>query len=320
MITITQKEISHKSQYILFNIKKLALNSYVPFDIFIKKSNGFVLIIRASTFLSDDIYNKLAKQDKLYIAAQSNGIVGLQCSHLLKYIQININSNKKILDFLYIIHKKNYPHLLQKERKEGTVVCLNYVVESIIYIIKEKKNFIKDTISYFSDSFELDILSLHVTLYAINLGSLLHLKKEALLQLGLASLLHDIGEKAIDASILKKGSKLDTHELNLVYQHPEQSVIIANHNFIHDPYIIDAIMHHHERYDGSGYPDALFEKEISQFTSIIGICDVFNALISDRPYRNKLTYFEALKFMIKDESMINKFNHNYLQTFLKSLI
>jgi HD-GYP domain-containing protein (c-di-GMP phosphodiesterase class II) len=124
----------------------------------------------------------------------------------------------------------------------------------------------------------------------------------------------------MDKDTLQKKSKLDNKELDMIYKYPERSVTMANHNHIHNPYVIDAIMHHHERYDGSGYPEGLLENEISQYGAILGICDVFDALTSDRPYRKKFTYFEALKLMIKDGSMANQFNHNYLQTFLKSLI
>jgi len=320
MITITQKNITQKSQYVLFDITTLELNSYAPFDIFIKKEDGFVVIIKMSTLLSDSMYNKLKKQDKLYISAKSHGITSLQCSHLIQYAQANVDSNKKLLDLLYIIQKKNYPRLSKENYKEEVTLCINHVIETIIYIIEKKKDFIKDTIPYFSDSYELESHSLHVALYAVNLGFLLNFNKNELFQIGLAGLLHDLGLKTIDENILQKDSKLETKELNIINKHPAKSVTFAEHNHIHNPYVIEAIMHHHERYDGSGYPDGLFEREISKEASILGICDVFDALTSDRPYRNKLTYFEALKFMIKDESMINKFNHKYLQTFLKSLI
>jgi hypothetical protein len=76
MISITQKNISHKSQYILLDIKKLELNSYVPFDIFIKKDDGFVVIIKVGTLLLDDIYNKLLNQDKLYVSAENHATKG----------------------------------------------------------------------------------------------------------------------------------------------------------------------------------------------------------------------------------------------------
>jgi HD-GYP domain-containing protein (c-di-GMP phosphodiesterase class II) len=76
-------------------------------------------------------------------------------------------------------------------------------------------------------------------------------------------------------------------------------------------------MHHHESHDGTGYPDALLSEEISPFASILSVCDVFEALTNDRPYRKKYSTFNALKIMMKDDEMVNKFNQEYLKSFLK---
>ena len=320
MITIVQQDITHASKYILFDIKKLERNSHIPFDIFIKKENGFVIIINIGTLLSDNIYNKLLKQKQLYISSRNHSVKNLTCSNLKHYIQSNIDLNQKLLDFLYKIHKKNYQHFLEERYNEETTECVNKIVQSIVYIIQEKKDFIKNTVQYFSNEYELEIHSLHVALYAVNLGHLLNFTQEQLLQIGLAGLIHDTGVNTIDEEIIKKDSNLNPTEIDTIQQHPQRSISIAKHNHIHNPYILDAILHHHERYDGSGYPDHLLKREISQYASILGICDVFDALTNDRPYRKKLTYFESLKFMIKDASMTNKFNDKYLQAFLKSLV
>ena len=320
MIKIIQKDLIRDEQFMLFDIKKLELNSYTPFDIYVKKDDGFVIIIKTGTLLTIEMHKKLSKQVKLYISTKNHSVKNLTCENLIYYVKLNLDLNRKLLDFLYKIHKKNFSYLLEEHHTEKTTQCVNNIIEAIVYIIQEKKDFIKETIPFLSDEYELETHSLHVALYAINLGNLLHFSKEKLLQIGLAGLIHDIGVKTISNEILHKNSPLETEELKLIHNHPERSVLIANHNHIHNPYIIDAIMHHHERYDGSGYPDGLTKKHITQFASILGICDVFDALTCERPYREKFSYFEALKFMIKDKSMVNKFNHQYLQSFLKSII
>ena len=78
-------------------------------------------------------------------------------------------------------------------------------------------------------------------------------------------------------------------------------------------------MQHHERQDGNGYPDKLRDDEISEFASIISVCDVFDALTSERPHRKSFTTFEALKMMTKGEDMVHKFDKKFLHIFLKSL-
>jgi len=320
MITILQKNISNRSQYIVFDIKKLELECNLPFDIFIKKENGFVLIVKSSTFISQDIYYKLSKQTTLYISVDNNSLKQLNCTNIRSFVVINLDLNKKILELLYKVHSVNYTYLLAEHYKEDAKLCLESIIETIIYILTEKKDFLKDTIKYFSHEYKLETHSLHVAIFAVNLGIALKFPHEKLLQIGVAGLAHDIGVKSIDENILHKDSQLTPAEIALIHHHPQESALITKHNHIHNPYIIDAITHHHERYDGSGYPGKLVRKEIGEFASILGICDTFDALTNERPYRKRFTYFEALKFMMKDESMINKFNTDYLKAFLKSLI
>ena len=84
---------------------------------------------------------------------------------------------------------------------------------------------------------------------------------------------------------IKKDSTLSDSEVDIIHKHPEKSVAITKHNHVHDPYILEAIIHHYERFDGSGYPDRCTQQEISQYASILGICDVFDALTNERPYK-----------------------------------
>lgn len=320
MITILQKNISNRSQYIVFDIKKLEIECNLPFDIFIKKENGFVLIVKSGTFISQDIYHKLSKQKTLYISIASHSLKQLNCTNVRYFITLNLDINKKVLEFLYKVHKENFAYLLAEHYKEEAKSCLEEIIETIIYILTTEGNFLKETIKYFSHEYNLETHSLHVAIFAINLGIALKFPHEKLLQIGVAGLIHDIGVKIIDEDILYKDTELSSVELTLIHHHPQESALIAEHNHIHNPYIIDAITHHHERYDGSGYPGKLVRKEIGEFAAILGICDTFDALTNERPYRKRFTYFEALKFMMKDESMINKFNTDYLKAFLKSLI
>jgi HD-GYP domain-containing protein (c-di-GMP phosphodiesterase class II) len=186
--------------------------------------------------------------------------------------------------------------------------------------LKNNLNYLKETIPHFCDEYELAYHSLHVTIYAISLSYFLNLDDEQLLQVGTAALLHDVGIKKINESIPNKDSKLSLEELEAIHQHTKYSSEIAGKNYIHDPYILNAIMHHHEYHDATGYPDQLESKDISDFASTLCISDVFDALTSNRPYRKKYSTFDALKIMMQEESMVNRFNQKYLKVFLQSLL
>jgi len=317
---IIQKNIRHGISHISFKIDSLIVDTRIPFDIYIQKDKEYVIILEAGTLLTDKIYNILSNKEALYILKGDAGKQEVDCTSLQHYVEVNRDLNEKNIQFIY----KTASHLFLKISDEKysslKMSCVESIVQSIIFLIQHNKKYLKETIEYFCDDYELDFHAIHVAIYTINLGNALGLDKHELLKLGIAGLLHDIGITKIDDDITQKSSELTPQEFEKIKQHPKRSVEIIEHNHIHNPYIINAVMHHHERYDGSGYPDKLHEHEISTFAAIVGICDVFDALTSNRPHRKKYTYFEALKLMMQDESMQNKFNHQYLQVFLKSLI
>ena len=317
---IIQKNIRSTLSHALLDIKDLEPDSYVPFDIFIKKAKNYVIIIEAGTLLTTKIHTLLSKQKALYVLKGANGQQKLNCQNLEFYVESNKALNEKTVGFIYKVNSKLFAKIVDDEYSSLKISCVESIVKSIIFLIKSKKQYLKESIKYFADDYQVDFHSLHVAIYAINLGHFLDLNENELLSLGTAGLLHDVGLQTLNEDILNKDSELDSKELEIIQQHPKYSVEIITHNHIHNPYIIDAVMHHHERYDGSGYPDKLHEHQISKFASILAICDVFDALTNNRPHRKKYTYFEALKLMMQDPSMQNQFNHKYLQVFLKSLI
>lgn len=114
--------------------------------------------------------------------------------------------------------------------------------------------------------------------------------------LRLSAILHDIGKVGIPDSILLKPGRLSDEEFAQIKKHPEQGCHILQpmglDGKIHD--VIKNIRHHHERYDGQGYPDGLAGEEIPLLSRIIAIADSFDAMTSDRPYRQGMSLPQAL--------------------------
>lgn len=111
-----------------------------------------------------------------------------------------------------------------------------------------------------------------------------------------SGLLHDIGKMQIDNKILNKPSKLLMEEFNIVKKHPVIGCnILMEAGFPKE--IVDAVHFHHEKYDGTGYPKGLKGDNIPLLARMISICDVFDALTTDRPYRKAHSKNEALQIM-----------------------
>ena len=132
-----------------------------------------------------------------------------------------------------------------------------------------------------------------VARYAEAIGNNLDLPAERVQQLKTAAELHDIGKIAIDESIISKAGKLTDEEFEIMKQHPDLGVKILSPIKFLQP-ILPFIRHHHERYNGRGYPDALKGTDIPLEARILNLADAFDAMTTQRPYNNPKTFLEAL--------------------------
>jgi len=127
-----------------------------------------------------------------------------------------------------------------------------------------------------------------VTYYAILIGDRIKISDEQKDQLQLASFLHDIGKLGVSNSLVGKEDRLDEREWTLIKEHPERGVGLIEPLDIPGE-ILDIIRHHHERYDGLGYPYGLGGQEIPLGARIVAMADAYDAMSSDRPYRQALS-------------------------------
>jgi diguanylate cyclase (GGDEF)-like protein len=133
-------------------------------------------------------------------------------------------------------------------------------------------------------------------------------------QLSYGLLLHDIGKLAVPDAVLTKRGKLDEHEWQLMKQHPEQGAkILAGIPFLDRA--LDIVRHHHERWDGSGYPDGLHGEQIPLWARMFAIVDTVDAITSDRPYRAARPLNVALAELVEGSG--SQFDPACVQAFLR---
>jgi putative nucleotidyltransferase with HDIG domain len=137
--------------------------------------------------------------------------------------------------------------------------------------------------------------SARVAEYAVAIGRELGLADEELEGLRLAGLLHDIGKITVDSSIIRKPSCLSTEEMMEMHRHPAIGHEILSK--IQFPWgnLSTLARHHHEMIDGNGYPDGLRGEDIDLSVRIISLADAFDAMTTDRPYRQKISLADALR-------------------------
>ena len=135
-----------------------------------------------------------------------------------------------------------------------------------------------------------------VRIFATGLGRALNLSDDELNSIKAGALLHDVGKLAVPEYILNKPGRLTPEEFNRMKVHPLVGAeILSAVNF---PYpVVPVVLCHHERYDGTGYPNGLAGEEIPITARILSVVDCFDALASDRPYRRALPPEEAMKYI-----------------------
>lgn len=139
--------------------------------------------------------------------------------------------------------------------------------------------------------------SVAVCALMIALARQLNLDDEKTYQAGMAGLLHDIGKMATPAEILNKPGKLTDAEFAIVKEHSVEGYKLLKDVPGISDVVRDACLHHHEKMDGSGYPDGLAEDQISLFARMGAVCDVYDAITSNRPYKEGWDPAKSLKEM-----------------------
>lgn len=158
--------------------------------------------------------------------------------------------------------------------------------------------------------------SLKVSKYAVLLAKQLKLGKEDIETIKLAGLLHDVGKLGVKQKVLLKNGSLSGEEYEEVKKHSEIGMeIVKPFRFFNE--VVRVIKHHHERYNGGGYPDGLKGQDIPLGSRILAIADCYDALTSERAYRKAYPPWEAAKIMKKEDG--NKFDGQLLDIFMSCI-
>lgn len=159
--------------------------------------------------------------------------------------------------------------------------------------------------------------SVAVCALMIVLARQLDLPPQQVREAGYAGLLHDIGKMAVATSILNKPGRLTDQEFIEIREHPARGLELLKAGGVDDPVVLDVCLHHHEKVDGTGYPHRLRGEDISLFAKMGAVCDVYDAITSDRPYKRGWDPAEAVHKMA--EWSAGHFDKTVFQAFVKSI-
>lgn len=158
--------------------------------------------------------------------------------------------------------------------------------------------------------------SLRVAYFCVSVGKEIGLSEEELYELEVSALFHDIGKIGVPDNVLMKPTRLNEEEFQAMKLHPTKSYEILEEFPVFHQMAVNA-KHHHERYDGRGYPEGLKGEGIPLFSRIILVADTFDAMTSSRPYRSGLAM--DIAFSELREFSGTQFDSSIVESFILSM-
>jgi putative nucleotidyltransferase with HDIG domain len=308
------------ADYMLCNIRRTIMKLIFTKDLVpgmlmgkdAKDGNGFLKLLTKGTILNQSQINYLKKWGLSFLCiedpveeTEGKGVaVSMTKEEFQKIYQQTLNQIANT--FQHIKKFKEVPIAEMQELADQKIMLLVETIGALEYL--------QDIRSHSEHTFQ---HSLNVAIVAGILGKWCDYKGAKLKNLILAGLLHDIGKLAVPLSILDKPGRLSAEEFKVIKSHPQKGyeMVKADAGVTED--VKMGIWQHHERIDGSGYPRGLAGDEIYAGAKIISIADVYDAMTTDRVYRNKMTPFEALDIVADD--MFERLEPDICLTFLDNM-
>lgn len=198
----------------------------------------------------------------------------------------------------------------------STIKQISSIVDSLITELLYKDDLSYNVIDFKNyDSYTFQHC-LNVAILSISTGISMGFSESKLHDLGMAGLLHDIGKMSIPVEILNKPSKLTDEEYEIMKTHPISAVMLLKNLVSND--VLRAIESHHEKLDGTGYPYGRKADNIHSYGKILAVCDVYDALTSDRSYKKAAFPSEVIEYIMGCAD--THFDYEILKHFIKIIV
>jgi HD-GYP domain-containing protein (c-di-GMP phosphodiesterase class II) len=266
--------------------------------------------LKKGMVLKDDIYSETGALLLKTGTELTDKHIDLLDRHAIKYIQqIQTNPvqdnkppelNEVVYRNVFSSIKELHENVMDKthlDEEEVSDMMNKFDVLHDEFISKDVE--VLDIMERFSADEYLFKHSINVGLVASKIGSLLKLSEEKQHLLARMGLFHDVGKFKIDPAVLNKPSRLTNEEFEYIKQHPKYGYELLEGTRL-SPMILEGTLKHHERLDGSGYPNGINGLNIPFFVRILSVADTFDAICSNRVYRGRKSVFYAIEELIKD--------------------
>ena len=304
-------------QYVAVPLECLVPGGPLGFQVFLKVDNRYVLI------QGRDERFDVVKRDHLLALQQATVFIQVQDQpRYHEHVEANLrrivrdsglNETEKakiVYDSIQVVVRDLLKNPLDPRLPQRAQEASEAAVD---FVLSGRKSFLS-FLTGCSLDYQTYSHSVHVSMYAIGLGHRLGWPPELLSEMGAGVLIHDVGKTRVDEKILTKPGPLTEAEWDVMRRHPRWGLELVERSDGVTALMKDIVLHHHEKLDGSGYPDRLRGEQISPAVRAVTICDIFDAVTSHRPYKKALPSFDALKQIQSD--MRGKIDFQLLTQFI----
>lgn len=292
--------------YVPISIDAVRLDSVPLFDLYFQPgpAQPFVLYCERNTVFSDETRKRLeaSRIRTVYVRQEQRKDYSRYLSGYLRDILADPDlSVKKKATILYDSAQAAVEEILQQPDSRESVEKGKDIVENTVSFMTRDDFLLEHLLRTISCDDYLYTHSVNVVAYSIALAMRAGIEDAASLrELANGALLHDAGMSKLPHEILNKRSALTAMEWERMKKVPRDGYEMLKRTGALGEIALDIVLHHHERVDGSGYPDGVTNSAISRFVRIVAIADVFDALTSDRYHQKAKSSFEALQIMNKE--------------------
>ena len=272
-------------------------------------------LIQKDVVVSQQIINRLKQLNIKYVYIEDKISKGIEVRESIP-VEKRLGAVKKITEsFIKLkgVEGKKASYILDQQSTE-----IGKLVDGLLDSILNSK----EMLTIITDSFLYDEYlyqhSFQVTLYSLAIAKELGYPHKELKLIGIGAMLHDVGKLQIPTSILFKPGRLTDEEFETMKQHTTFGFDILRNLHSISLLVAHCAFQHHERLDGSGYPRGLVEKDIHPYAKILAIADVFDAVTSDRVYRNKMLPSEGIQLIESGSGKI--FDKKCVEAFKRCIV
>ncbi len=306
-------------KYMAVDVGSLRLDTVKEFDLYLRvEDEEYVLYVSRENALTEQELAKLAekKVKRLYVRSEQEEeykrYVERHLPDIVRDPAVPAATKSRIV---YEVSTSVVEDVFKEPRAE-TIQRSKDVISSTVTLILSDDEAARKLMQLTCHDYYTYTHSVNVCVFSVALAkkTFPSMSDDEFQRLGAGFTLHDVGKSSIPAKILTKQGPLNEKEWDIMRTHPEESArILRETGHLTDEASVIALQHH-EWFNGSGYPNRLRADEIHEFAQICTIADVFDALTTNRPYRDGMKSFDALKIM-KDE-MYDHFSKEFFDQFI----